>query len=320
MNRFEVKATAGTHHVNVFRVQTNTILNAKPGDVIRGTTVDPTNPCINLNIIQDWQQIINSQLGGSTYDWTLPENVAERLTGGEILMLQVHYVNAVSLKTPTVANVSVNMWTSTGAPTHELGARAGFDRKVHFCPGEGKKSFTQQCLFPKDAQRTIVAINGHAHSRLLDFTADLIDPSLQVTVPKFYESSNWDEPVMKTGMSLQMDAGAGFQWTCDFEAPTGSCGNPDDSCCFNFGNAVETNEHCNVRIYYYPAENVQWVNGVPCGSFSGHRLQRRRIRHGGTDLLSGARLVLCAPLGMTCQSTLRFWGRGRSPTVRWLRR
>jgi hypothetical protein len=48
------------------------------------------------------------------------------------------------------------------------------------------------------------------------------------------------------------------EWKCTYDAPAGSCGNPDDMCCFTFGGHVDTQEHCNAFVYYYP--KVQDVN------------------------------------------------------------
>lgn len=55
--------------------------------------------------------------------------------------------------------------------------------------------------------------------------------------------------------------GGGFFWTCDFrwsEPPTG-CADVDGidpkgagDCCYAFGSKVESSEHCNAFVYYWP--------------------------------------------------------------------
>ena len=68
----------------------------------------------------------------------------------------------------------------------------------------------------------------------------------------FYTSTTWNEPPMVHDLDVKIPDGGGVSWTCEFSADASSCGNPNDSCCFTFGGKVETQEHCNAFIYYYP--------------------------------------------------------------------
>ena len=45
-----------------------------------------------------------------------------------------------------------------------------------------------------------------------------------------------------------------MQYRCEYQVAPDACGNPNDSCCFTFGPQVETNEHCNAFVYYYPKQ------------------------------------------------------------------
>ena len=69
---------------------------------------------------------------------------------------------------------------------------------------------------------------------------------------QFYESVRWDDPTFERRLDVKIPAGGGIQWTCDFEAPAGECGDPEDGCCYTFGGRVEAQEHCNAFVYYYP--------------------------------------------------------------------
>jgi hypothetical protein len=78
---------------------------------------------------------------------------------------------------------------------------------------------------------------------------------------KIYESNTWAEPPMSTGLSIVPPSGGGIWWTCAYEwhEPATGCDavNARDKqmandCCYTFGPIVETSEHCNVFLYYYP--------------------------------------------------------------------
>ena len=60
-------------------------------------------------------------------------------------------------------------------------------------------------------------------------------------------------------------ANGGISWTCDYHwSPSPACADgcscltppkptaPMGDCCYGFGGVVETSEHCNAFVYYYP--------------------------------------------------------------------
>jgi hypothetical protein len=100
---------------------------------------------------------------------------------------------------------------------------------------------------------TIIAANGHFHSRGVQFTMNVVDAQgADMLASPFYTSTTWAEPPMARGLDIKIPDGGGVSWTCSFAAPVGSCGNPNDSCCYTFGGKVESQEHCNAFVYYYP--------------------------------------------------------------------
>src|SRR5436853_424103 len=66
-------------------------------------------PCAKSVNWADWPLIANNQNNGS-FDWTYPEGVGNPLQPDEWIMLQTHYVNASTQKTPGTAHVDVNLW------------------------------------------------------------------------------------------------------------------------------------------------------------------------------------------------------------------
>jgi hypothetical protein len=68
----------------------------------------------------------------------------------------------------------------------------------------------------------------------------------------FYENRSWDDPKMAWNLNVPVPAGSAVQYRCEYSAPSDACGNPDAGCCYTFGGHVETQEHCNIFVYYYP--------------------------------------------------------------------
>ena len=111
---------------------------------------------------------------------------------------------------------------------------------------------------------TVIAANGHFHSRGTDFRIwswDGVSTTRPPDSDRFYASERWDEPEMATGLNVQLPQTGGIWWTCDYQwrEPEGGCEAVDardpehaNDCCYTFGPKVESSEHCNVFLYYYP--------------------------------------------------------------------
>lgn len=250
VNHFQLATNPGTHHVNIFRVKTIVGLGGQPGDVV--VSKNGTGPCFVSSNWADWPLVVNTQDGGETVDWTLPDGVGQKFSGGELIMVQVHFVNATTQKAPEGGQVDTNFWTMPTPPPNELGTIFATNQNIRVCPGDTDRTFETHCKTPLSGA-TIVAANGHFHSRGTQFTMNVVDSLGNDMLPTpFYDSTRWDDPPMTTGLNIQIPDGGGVSWTCSFSADAGSCGNPDDSCCFTFGGKVETQEHCNAFVYYYP--------------------------------------------------------------------
>jgi hypothetical protein len=255
VNRYQLSQTDGSHHMNIFRIATIKNLIGAPGEsVLNGE-------CFKSPNWSDWPLVVNTQQDGNT-DWKLPDGVGAKFKGGELLMLQTHYVNATTQKTPGKATVYANFWTLPTAPANELGTMFATNQNIQICPGDTDRFFTKTCRFPS-AGINIVAANGHFHSRgkkFEMFTADATG-NLTSTTP-FYTSTSWDDPPMMRANANQslatLEAGTGVQWKCTFDFPQGGCGDGKDpvsmepNCCYTFGPTVEKSEHCNAFVYYWP--------------------------------------------------------------------
>ena len=250
INHFQLAANQGMHHLNVFRVKTVVGLGGQPGDVV--VSKNGMGPCFVSSNWADWPLVANTQDDKQAVDWVLPDGVGQKFTGGELLMVQVHFVNATTQKTPDGGRAAVNFFSTATPPPMELGTIFATNQNIRVCPGDTDKTFETHCATPLSGA-TIVAANGHFHSRGVKFTMNVTDSLGNDMLPQpFYTSTTWDDPPMVRGLGIQVPDGGGVSWACSFSADSSSCGNPNDSCCFTFGGKVESQEHCNAFIYYYP--------------------------------------------------------------------
>ena len=246
VNRITLGQNQGTHHMNVFRVKTIQKLSGKHGDVVKG------GECWNSGNWADWPLVTNSQSDGNVEDWYLPERVALKFEPGEVLMLQTHYVNATTQKTPTRGKVVVNFYGAEPSQVdHEMGTLFATNQNIRICPGDKKKTFEATCKIAQAGPVTVSAANGHFHSRGDRFAMNRWD-SINGKGEQFYESLAWDEPVFTKDLNVPIAQDGGISWTCEFSALASECGDPNDDCCFTFGGFVEYQEHCNAFAYYWP--------------------------------------------------------------------
>ncbi len=262
---FEIATAAGSHHANLYLITTQNELSVGKvdGDVVYGGLC-------NTGAVADWPILINTQLSGETFQWDLPDGSGMEVEGGALVMLQVHYANAsdTTQKTPGPASVAANVYVTEAEPETKVGFHAGRRRDLRVCPGE-TITWTQRCKFPMDRPRTVIAANGHFHQRGKRFTATLLSPE-DFDIPlgetnnePFYESLLWDEADMATGLEVLVEPGGGVEFACEFEAREQDCGDPEDACCFSWGNQTQRAEHCVLFAHVMPAEDVVYVEGIP---------------------------------------------------------
>jgi hypothetical protein len=258
IQRMVLRQRQGSHHLNVFRVGTLLDLRGEDGEVVRGTNA-PNSPCWKSSNWADWPLLVNSQIsepGKETVDFTLPPGVAQKLMPGELLMLQTHYVNATTQMTPSVGEAWINFESIPKAQvTAELGTYFATNQNLRICPGETK--FVEKlCRFSHPA--TVIAANGHFHSRGTRFQMFPYDPQTGKGAP-FYDSTSWSDPLMARGLTVPIPDQGGVIYRCEYTAPAEACGDPNQGCCFTFGPKVETSEHCNAFLYFYPRINNDYI-------------------------------------------------------------
>lgn len=275
LSRVQVFQTEGSHHMNIFRVRT---VGTAEDSLIpeEGPYLDKNGvgPCFKSPNWADWPLVANTQIDGRL-DWKFPEGVANILQPDEWIMLQSHYVNATTQATPEGAGqVFVNFWhIPDDEVVHEMGTLFATKQTIRVCQSNPTPQFSGGCQFGSEEPVTVVAANGHFHSRGKKFEMYTWDGESAETPSddaEFYESSAWDEPEMAINNELaQIPANGGVFYTCDFQwnPPEEAVGceglndfdqtkymTPEEQldCCYTFGPIVEKNEHCNIFVYYYP--------------------------------------------------------------------
>src|SRR5262249_50278757 len=155
----------------------------------------------------DWPLVANSQqsvAGHPILDWALPPDVATRLSPGEMLMLQIHYVNATDQVTPFVGRGGVNFYRSKAGDTQELRTLFATQQNIRVCRSTRRRTYSGACALPAGTH-TVAAANGHFHSRGTEFRIWAWDGT-STTQPaddmKFYDSTKWAEPDMKTDLDV----------------------------------------------------------------------------------------------------------------------
>jgi hypothetical protein len=286
VSRVNIALNPGTHHMNVFRVKT--VINLDPakgepvqlgaysGTLVEGRAEYATNPCWDSSNWADWPLISNSQHSdpNNPYtDWQMPEGVAIRMTPGERLMVQTHYVNYGKQVTPYGARVGINFHRFQSAATPvELGSLFATQQHIRVCQSNPAPKYSGTCKFPKGTV-TIEAVNGHFHSRGRAFSIYSWDGMTDTQPPessRLYLSENWDDPPMSRNVGATVPTGGGIWWNCEYQwiPPTQeSCDgvNAKDplkqgECCYTFGGNVDVGEHCNVFMYYYPRTSDVFCN------------------------------------------------------------
>jgi hypothetical protein len=273
LHRIEAAQRAGSHHMNIFRVKT--IVNLDPAKGRVQPAQNGVGECFKSPNWADWPLVANSQRDGKI-DWTYPEGVANTFQPDEWLMLQTHYVNASTQKTPRdVGRVRVNFWTIPAAEvTYQLGTLFATKQSIRICKGNPTPEFGGGCQINSKEPVHVIGANGHFHSRGKKFEMLAWDGKEKTTPDAsnlFYTSTDWDEPPMKKSpeLDLVVQPGGGVWYTCSYEwalpEPSVGCdglnkfdrekySTPESAldCCYTFGPIVEKNEHCNAFLYYWP--------------------------------------------------------------------
>jgi hypothetical protein len=221
--------TEGSHHFLVYRTSMTEIPSGG-GDLV---SCDDT----------EWMSTVRGVAYAAqapTGDLTLPEGVSQRFTPGEVLLVQVHYVNA------SQADLDAKVdFTFHTAPADSAKIEAGvlfFFNPIIDVPPHGTSSAALSCPIPEDVNLLFAA--SHMHRRGASFEAH------QGGQPEgsLYTSKTWSEPVPRTfsptDASAKVAKGASISYSCSYQ-------NSDDQR-YIAGPSAQHDEMCMFIGMYYP--------------------------------------------------------------------
>lgn len=251
VRRIDIVYPKGSHHLNLFKSDTKNV----PDHV--EDTFSAMYP--------EYDMFANSQTGD--LHWELPEGVAMRFKAKQQLLIQSHYVNTLTQATPgDQGSVKINFWfAKPEAVKHTLGMLFAVNPSLSLPPhstyvAQKAISLSDQA-FNRDVK--IVAMTGHMHSRGKSFEVNRWsgrDPN--VRGEQLYKSDNWDEPPMKFyDTPIDWKANERLIYTGTFVNKT------DIFIGFGAGN-VDTKEHSNLFLYFYPGpEDGRCIYDVGASQF-----------------------------------------------------
>jgi hypothetical protein len=191
---------------------------------------------------ESWDMVVASQRNALT--WTLPEGVAIHLKPHQQMNFQTHYVNGITQTTPGgMGKVVVNFYTTDKANVKAYAGALFANNKKVLLPAHTEDTFRKETKpFPNDAH--ILWMTGHFHGWGKSFVVNRWDGSQAGA--EVYSNETWDEPpVVFFDTPLEVKAGESLSYT------TTHVNNTDKE--VKFGPHVETDEHANLFIFYYPA-------------------------------------------------------------------
>ncbi len=236
ITKVEFKFNPGSHHCTIFKSDTADIPN-DPGQ--------PYHLESNFNALQwdSWDMVCASQV--DSFTWTLPPGVAIHLKGRQQLDIQSHYVNASTQQTANGhGKVIVNFWTTPKSNVTSLvGAVFSNNKKIDLMPHTGATYLKVVNAWP--AAANLILMTGHFHSRGKSFVVGHWDSPNHRLRDTIYSNQTWDEPpVTPVVPTLAVSPGDSLAYVCSYENRT------DNE--IKFGGHVETEEHANLFLFYYP--------------------------------------------------------------------
>ena len=229
VTKVELVYNPGSHHLNIF----------KSNDLDLADHYEDSFSALQW---ESWDMVASSQRQNLT--WTLPPGTAIHIRPHQQMDFQTHYVNAATQTTPgNTGKVIVNFYTTDKANVNAFVGAVFANNKKVLLPAHTEATFRKEVTpFPADAH--ILWMTGHFHGWGKSFVVNRWDGSKDGET--VYSNTTWDEPpVQFFDPPLEVKAGESLSYT------TTHVNNTDKE--VKFGPHVETDEHANLFIYYYPA-------------------------------------------------------------------
>jgi len=244
VTKIQATLTTGGHHLIMYKVT--------------DTTESPTpTACDSVTNITTSVPLIIAQNTDSTLN--LPTGVAYHFAAGQMVRLEVHYLNATSnalnvegrvTMTPAAAGQtyqqadimfcgSVSQLSSLGIPPNATTATLN----PGFFAGNGSIDFTKIKLF---------GLTTHQHWTGKEATISK-STSASSAGTLLYDNTDWSAAPLKTfddNSLVTFGADEGIRWQCTYDTQDAS---PRPITNVKFGESARLNEMCFLWAYYYPS-------------------------------------------------------------------
>ncbi len=171
----------------------------------------------------------------------LPQGVGLRTSASEVLVFQVHYLNAGATDLNATVNASLTLDTNSADIQQQAGIIFFYDPFIDVPAGATAKA-AMRCPIPSDI--TLLYASSHYHSRGVGYGAYVDTPDGQLATTPFYTSSSWSSPD-NAQLTMPIKAGSRLRWECDYDNSSGTQE-------FFAGQSAQTNEMCMFVGTYYP--------------------------------------------------------------------
>jgi len=213
VNYQEVRYTPGSHHVLLWRTPYTSI----PTKDIHGQPRDTSGAMdCPLGVGVDWS--VNGIIGGAQSFQggslvSLPPDVAVKVPGNSVMIINTHYLNASPKE--LVAEARINLYTIPDAEVKQEGGVLFFYNPFIRVPASGEASARMRCRIDKEI--TLSNIQSHMHKRGVNYSADLLDPSAKF-IETLYTNTDWENvPVKEWKPGRVIPAGSFLDYHCDYK-------------------------------------------------------------------------------------------------------
>jgi len=225
--------TPGSHHLLLY----TTALTSIPAG---GEQVTDCYEGTGNNIMSNARGVLyggQTPTGSETY----PQGIGLPTTASEVLIFQVHYLNASANDLQAQVNVDLTFDPNAADITTQAGMIFFYDPFIDV-PAGATATAQMRCLIPSDI--TLLYASSHYHSRGVGYGA-YIDPAVdQLGTTPFYTSDSWSSPE-NANLTMPISGGSRIRFQCDYD---NSAGTAD----YYAGQSAETNEMCMFIGVYYP--------------------------------------------------------------------
>jgi hypothetical protein len=225
--------TPGSHHMLLY---TTALTSIPPG----GDQVTDCYEGTGNNIMSNVNGVL---YGGQTPTGTetLPPGVGLPTRAGEVLVFQVHYLNASASDLQAQVNVSLTLDPNPADIQQQAGNIFFYDPFIDVPAGATSKA-QMRCSIPSDI--TLLYASSHYHSRGVGYDA-YIDPAIdQLGATPFYTSDSWSSPD-NAQLTMSIPGGSRIRFECDYDNSAGTQA-------YFSGQSAQTNEMCMFLGLYYP--------------------------------------------------------------------